>query len=94
MAEILTLTIPVTGVTTTDYRIVRLDMNREEQRFFIVAKANTGKVVERLEIGQVALDLMIALNKANLTIKSLERRALEYMASKGDFAGTITGSPD
>lgn len=92
--ESLTLTTPIVLGSITDYHIVRLDMNREEQRFLMVARANTGKVVERLEVGQVALDLMIALNKANLMTKSLERRALEYMQSKGDFAGTITGSPD
>ena len=60
----------------------------------MAAESNTGIVVERVERGDVAMSLMVALNKANLAIKSLERRVLEYMASKGDFAGSVSGTPD
>lgn len=94
MAELIILTTPVTAPTITDYHVIRIDINRKDQRFLMAVESNTGKMVERMEVGQVALDLMIQLNKANLTIKSLERRVLEYMASKGDFTGSVTGTPD
>lgn len=43
-----------------------------------------------------AIDTIRALNKANLSTKSLERRALEFLVAEGKItaAGTITGSPD
>jgi hypothetical protein len=41
-----------------------------------------------------ALNLMIALNKANLTVKSLQRRVLEQLAADGLLAGSVTGTPD
>lgn len=93
--ELVSLTTPVISASITDYHIVRIDLNRKEQRLFLVAESNTGKVIEFLESGQTALDTMVLLNKANLTVKSLERRALEYMQTKGAIgAGSITGSPD
>jgi len=92
--EILTLTTPVTPPTVTDYKVIRVDLNRKEQIFHVAAESNTGVIVERIERGDVAMSLMIALNKANLAVKSLERRVLEYMASRGDFAGSIAGTPD
>jgi len=92
--EILTLAAPVAPPTVTDYKVIRIDLNRKEQIFHMAAESNTGVIVERIERGDVAMSLMIALNKANLSIKSLERRVLEYMAGKGDFAGSVTGAPD
>jgi len=95
MAESLTLSAPVTPPTLTEWRVVRMDLNREEQIVYLAVRSNTGARVERTERGQTALDLLIALNKANLTIKSLERRTLEYLQTKGDLpAGSVTGTPD
>jgi len=40
-------------------------------------------------------DLIKALNKVNLTIKSLERRVTERAQTDGKFgAGSLTGAPD
>jgi hypothetical protein len=47
--------------------------------------------------GGVAVTLMRQLNKANGTIKSLDKRALEWFATQPeavDLQGTITGTPD
>lgn len=42
----------------------------------------------------IATTLMLALNKANLSTKSLHRRILERLVADGHIAGTISGTPD
>lgn len=44
--------------------------------------------------GAEAATMMVALNKANLSVKSLQRRVLERLIADGKLAGSITGSPD
>ena len=44
--------------------------------------------------GAVALNMMRALNIADLSAKSLHRRILERLAADGKLAGTISGTPD
>jgi hypothetical protein len=93
--ESITLTTPQTFVSITDWHIIRIDMNRREQKFFLEAQSNTGLVAEYLESGDAAMTTMKALNKADLSVKSLERRALEYLQAKGVIgAGSVTGTPD
>lgn len=94
MAEILTLTAPIAGPTTTNYHLVSLNLDIQAQTVHLIAKSDTSTYVSRVVQGQPAIDLMHALNTANLTVKSLQRRALEYMAAQGDFTGTISGVPD
>lgn len=56
-----------------------------------------GENGERLTIGYdgtKATALMVALNKADLTAKSLHRRVLEQLATDGKLDGTVTGVPD
>lgn len=38
--------------------------------------------------------LILALNRANLGVKSAERRILEQLIADGKEVGTITGAPD
>ena len=38
--------------------------------------------------------LMRALNKADLSVKSLQRRILERLALDGHLVGTVSGTPD
>lgn len=42
--------------------------------------------------GAIAQSLMIALNKANLTTRSLNQRVLDRLILDGKIAGTVTGS--
>ena len=44
--------------------------------------------------GTVATTLMIALNKADLSTKSLHKRIMEKAVADGKLAGTISGTPD
>lgn len=94
MAEILTLATPVAGPTTNNYRLVSLSLDIQAQSVHMIAFSDTGAYVTRVVLGQEAVDLMRALNTANLATKSLQRRALEYMANKGDFTGSVSGTPD
>lgn len=54
-----------------------------------------GVIQKRVEYtGEIALTLMVALNKANLSTKSLHKRIIERLVTDGYLAGTISGSPD
>jgi hypothetical protein len=44
--------------------------------------------------GTEATNLMVALNKANLSTKSLHRRIMEKAIADGKLSGTISGVPD
>lgn len=94
MAEIITLTTPLAGAVTNDYRLVSLSLDIQAQSVQMVARSNLGAYVTRLVLDVEAVNLLKLLNTANLSVKSLQRRALEYMASKGDFIGTVNGTPD
>lgn len=94
MAEKLDLTAPQTFPAITDWRMKRIDKDIEEQYLLLVARSNTGTLKERLVRGPAAVTLIRFLNKADNTLKSEERRALEYMRDQGDFVGTISGAPD
>jgi hypothetical protein len=92
--ETLTLATPevIPQITTTDYRLIVLGLYLDEARIEIRLRGTNG---ERRDIrieGAEATTLMLALNTANLSIKSLQRRVLEYLASSGRLLGTVTGT--
>lgn len=96
MAEALTLTTPATRTTTT-YRVAQLHLEPDDRRFTLVVRGTNGETITAYREGTDAVTLMRALNKANNTIKSLERRALEWLAAQPEGAaipGTISGAPD
>lgn len=99
MSEQITLTAPIVipQKTTSNYKVARLLLDMENASFIIVARGNQGEIVEAFRKGTEATDLMKILNKANGTVKSLEKRALEWLQSQPEgsaLIGTITGTPD
>lgn len=60
----------------------------------IVLLGNGGARKERRLVGAEAHPRIVALNKANLTTKSLQKRALELMVELGEIEGTLAGTPD
>ena len=99
MAEVLTLTTPVVipQQTTTGYKVARLTLDPEQQKFLLIVRGTLGQSIEARRDGSVAMTLMNQLNKANGTIKSLDRRAIEWLQTQPEGAalvGTITGTPD
>lgn len=100
MAETLDLTTPITPTrpTITGYKVWSLYLGRGEGIIRIVVEDNNGERTTHVYADApgtpVATDLMIALNKANLTIKSLQRRVLEKLSADGRIVGTVSGTPD
>lgn len=99
MAEELTLTTPITtpATTTVTYKVVRLYLDQEGQTFLLVVRGTRGELIDARRSGPVAVSLMRVFNKANGTVKSLEKRALEWLQGEPEgaaLAGSITGTPD
>ncbi len=90
-----TLTSAITRSSITAYRIRFLNLNWDGAAIEIGYTDNIGSPLTYWYRGAEATALMIALNKANLSTKSLHRRVLEQLATDGVFgAGTISGTPD
>lgn len=88
----MTLTTPQ---SVTDYRISIIKFNWDEAKIHIVLKDTQGDTITAGYTGAEATSLMIALNKANLTTNSLQKRTLERLVTDGKIPiGTVTGSPD
>ena len=94
--ETITLTSPeVVNITTTDYRVGQILLTRfPEWRISVIFIGTNGERKTWMVEGARAQTLITALNKANLTAKSLERRCIEQAAADGVFVGSITGTPD
>mgnify|MGYP001613529204 FL=1 len=94
MAELITLTTPAVAPVLTDYRVVSLALDWEEERIVIKLLAPDGQRIGHNYVGVTALTLMRALNKVDLSVKSLQRRILERLVADGVIAGVISGVPD
>lgn len=95
------LTTPIT-TTITEYQVVGMQFSRSPSWYLTITyQDNLGRTYTDLhttppqnEQSADAQTLIIALNKANLTIKSLERRLMEHLVQEGKIpASTITGVP-
>jgi len=103
MAEAITLTSPevTPAVTTANYTLVYLGLYWEQQQIVIHLRGEHGEL-KQLGYGGLdtatrakALALMVALNKANLTVKSLQRRVLEQLIADFPLLFTaVAGAPD
>lgn len=82
------------AIITTDYRVVGLTLDFEHAMLTIRIRGTNGEPKEFRYEGATATTLMIALNKANLSLKSLQRRVLERLLADGLIAGAVTGNPD
>lgn len=98
MAEQLTLTTPdiTPQIVTSSYKIVHIGLWTVPTADVIVHLLSD--IGDRIEVRAAndteALQLIQQLNTANLTIKSLQRRCLEWCAGKlPKLAGTVTGTP-
>ena len=94
--ESISLTTPevIPAITTTDYRVVLLHLDFEKAEIAIHLRGTNGERKEFRYSGDTATTMMVGLNKANLSIKSLQRRILERLAADGLLSGTVTGVPD
>lgn len=93
MAERCDLTTPVTQPTIDNYTVASLTLDWYEARISIILRDNDGKSVHFMYEGATATALMVALNKANLTSNSLQKRIFTQLISDGKLIGTVSGSP-
>lgn len=76
-------------------QIARLDLNWGAESIFIEMTNSTGDIRRPFVYdGDEAVQMMVALNKANLSVKSLHRRILEKLIADGKIEGAIEGGPD
>jgi hypothetical protein len=91
MAEQITLNAPIAKPSVTDYRIGYFAIDVSNQRLIVELVANDG--TRLMHVWEEAGALIGALNVANLTTKSLERRIYERLIADGVLAGAVTGTP-
>jgi hypothetical protein len=96
MAEQLNLTTSqvVPQRVTSYYMVSRLVLDWDAQRILVGVRGEQGERRDFTYEGDTARTMMVALNKANLTANSLQRRVLERLSSDGLLAGTVAGTPD
>ena len=96
MAESWTLVTPIyPGPATSAYSIRFVHLNWEKATLEIGWKDNQGIKYEHVYAGPTATALMVALNKINLSVKSLHKRIFEQLKADGLLnAGSTSGSPD
>src|SRR5687767_11917853 len=99
MAELITLASAhvVDPRQTPTFTVDSLLLNWKDKRIVIHLGGNgVQRMIEYADLPEnpVATNLMVALNKANLSTKSLHKRVLERLVTDGHIAGTIGGTPD
>ena len=97
MAEVFDLAKPITPVapTTSTLRVRSVILAWDERYITIVLRDNNNVESVYNYHDTAATNLMIALNKANLSVKSLHKRILEQLVLDGKLAsGSVSGSPD
>jgi hypothetical protein len=94
MAEQLDLTSPIVPPSRTTYSVQALMLNFIAAVIQATLVGSDGQLIAVTWEGATATTLMIALNKANLSVTSLQKRVLQQAVSDGKLpAGTVTGSP-
>ncbi len=71
-----------------------LHLNLEQATIKAAFRGDNGEYTSIGWEGTAATTLIIALNKADLSVKSLHRRIMEQAISDGKLSGTISGTPD
>lgn len=95
MAEQLDLTSPEQDTPgTVTWRPFLLHLNWEAATIKAAFRGDNGEYTSIGYEGTDATTLMVALNKADLSVKSLQRRIMERVVSDGKLSGTISGTPD
>jgi hypothetical protein len=97
MAEELSLTTPkvIPEIRTESLRIGFVGLYIEGARFVVQMRGAGGQLEVITAEGAQATEIFRQLNTANLTVKSLQKRIIEWVASqRPDLAGTVTGTPD
>jgi hypothetical protein len=94
--ETITLVVPEVQPQTVNvgYRVSTFSINVDLSFITVGFRGTNGEYREWRNEGPTAATRIKALNTANLTVKSLHRRCIEFATADGVFAGAITGTPD
>lgn len=95
MAEQLDLSSPEQAAPgTVTWKPILLHLNWRQATIKAGFEGDNGEYTSIGWEGTDATTLMIALNKADLSVKSLHKRIMEKAVSDGKLSGTISGTPD
>ena len=94
MAELITLTTPITTPTLTTYRVFGLSFNWDTARIDIALRGTNGEEARHSYSSTTATALMNVLNTKNFTSTSLHKEILKRLTADGVLSGNISGSPD
>lgn len=95
MAEQCDLTTPDQAQAgTIFYKVALLALDWENKRIKVVLVGGNGLRKSVSYEGATAEAMLIALNKANLSLKSLHKRILGRVVADGNLTGSISGTPD
>lgn len=106
MSELFTISNPIVipEKRTAIYHVIFIGLYWEQSFIVIHLRGENGETEEfsyggiipgRTQIDRdIAQQMMIGLNKANLSLKSLQRRILERLVADGHIQGNISGAPD
>jgi hypothetical protein len=94
MAEIFTLTTPITQPVRNTYIVERLILDWTAQVVQVYLMGSDGVEVFNQWTGASAVTLMTAMNSANFTVNSLYKNILLQLIAAGKIpAGTVSGTP-
>ena len=88
------LTTPQTQSPATNYKINKILLGWLDKAIRIELVADNGETLEASYDGDEAHNLMVALNKMDLSTNSLHKRIMTKLINDGYLSGTITGTPD
>ncbi len=95
MAERLDLASPEQAAPgTVIWKPILLHLNWEQATIKAGFRGDNGEYTSVGWDGVDATTLMVGLNKADLTVKSLHKRIMEKAIADGKLSGTISGTPD
>ena len=94
MAEQIDLATTETTPDNTKYVINEFCLFWVARRITIELLGENGELLQFSYDGTEARNLMLALNKANLSVKSLHKRIMEKLINDGLIAGSISGAPE
>ena len=87
------LAVPVIPPSITSWRVSLLHLDWPGAQIQIGLLGPNGETAGHVYSGLDAMNLMTALNTANLSVKSLHRRVMERLIADGRLLGTISGTP-
>jgi hypothetical protein len=93
--EALTLTTPVTKPSLTVWHVARLTLDWDANTVIVQLKGNNGEDLAKsydATTNPTGAVLMVGLNKANLTTRSLNQRIFDRLVADGVVVGAVTGT--